>query len=180
MGSFSMIAFHTTSTIPSSRCLWHFTSLSHEDSRPDLPVRVMGKPNKAAGVLCGSGTGGSQRVPGLLCLPFGGKIGASRSRLLTFSLCWMAYGPSCCAAADQPMRSTLDAPVRPWMKVTTLCTSSQLLWELSSWWGYCTGSSTPPGCVVRRCFWAGFTLRGSSIWGRVDRPDPWRSMTNTS
>lgn len=47
----------------------------------------MGKPNCRAGVETGNGSGEPKRVEGLLALPWGGKIGARRNRLLTLLEC---------------------------------------------------------------------------------------------
>src|SRR5262249_18105665 len=75
------IAFHTTSTMPASRCRGQCCSLSHALSKTALVPMLIGKPNTAAGVDTGSRTGASKRVPGLLALPFGGKTGALRRTL---------------------------------------------------------------------------------------------------
>src|SRR4051812_9098853 len=79
--SFFIIALHTISSIPGSRWSSHRTSLPHIFSNWAFESRFIGNPNSAGGVLTGKSTGGSKRVPGLLALPLGGKIGARKNML---------------------------------------------------------------------------------------------------
>ncbi|MGY5014533.1 hypothetical protein ACWCY6_41810 [Streptomyces sp. 900105755] len=82
------------------------------------------------------------------------------------------------AAADQPMKSIgLFLPGSFLMKSTTVASSAHSLSVLLSWCGYrggpVYGGDSGLGDRTPRC--VGLALRGSSIFGRGDRPLPSKS-----
>src|SRR5712692_8845527 len=81
---------------------------------------------------------------------------------------------------DQLTRATLSTPRRFLMYSTTVSSSSQSLCELVSWNAYDGGHVADRGLGISMLCWLEGTLHASSILGRGDKPDPWKSSMNTS